>query len=370
MPCLVAHLHPRVRRAPLALALLGALATSCAAGRAGQAPSIGRGEVLQEAELARVRCLLVAPLENGSNVPRASRAATSAVLAAVDPSRTRVLPVDDLRGLLVDTPLELPEGISTTTALELAELLGADAALSGAVEGRAQLGGVGLLVSLRLALAASRELVYATSFLVEAAPGQTPDEAIEQAVVARARTMLDRLGGVGTSGCFPAARRERLRAAAVALRPPPPAPPPAVRHAPPPPPDEQGVHAALRTPRQREWARALAGGARVHLEDVSFEGRSADLAKDGGLADLAVVLAATPGLTVRLEGFVDSSADPAGDARLSQALARAAQHRLAELGVPGARITTAGRGSDQPLLPNFTARGRAANRRIEAVAAR
>jgi len=352
---------------PAALALL--TAAGCAAGRGGPGPSVGGGEVLQEAELARVRCLLVAPLENGSSAPRAAGAATSAVLAAVDPSRTRVMPVDDLRGLLADTPLELPEGISTTTALELAELLGADAAMFGSVEGRARLGGPGLLVSLRLVLAGSRDLIFASSFRVEPAPGQTPEEAVAQAAVARARPMLDRLGGAGTSGCFPAARREQLRAAAVALRPPPP-PPAAARPALPPPPAEAGPRAVLRTPRQREWARTLAEGGRLRLEDVSFEGRTAELARDGGLADLAVVLAATPGLGVRLEGFVDSSPDPAGDARLSLALARAAQLRLGELGLPAARVATAGRGSEQPLLPNFTARGRAGNRRVEAVPVR
>jgi hypothetical protein len=201
----------------LALAL-----TACAASRpVGSAAALAAspGGVLQEAELARVRCLLVAPLENGSNLPRGSGAATSAILASVDPSRTRVLPVDDLRGLLADTPLELPEGISTSTALELAELLGADAAIYGSVEGRSDRAGPGLLVSLRMTLAGSRDLVFATSVRVEPAPGEAPEAAVERTVLAQARPMLDRLGGAGTSGCFPRQRREALRAAAVALRP-------------------------------------------------------------------------------------------------------------------------------------------------------
>ncbi len=49
------------------------------------------------------------------------------------------------------------------------------------------------------------------------------------------------------------------------------------------------------------------------------------------------------------------------------AMAQAAADRLVDLGVPRARIQVAGRGAENPRLPNFTARGRATNRRIEAV---
>jgi outer membrane protein OmpA-like peptidoglycan-associated protein len=126
----------------------------------------------------------------------------------------------------------------------------------------------------------------------------------------------------------------------------------------------------LNTARQREWARALLARGRIQLDEVAFAGRTDDLARDGGLADLAVVLQATPELTVRLEGFVDSSADAAGDLKLSAAMAQAAAARLRELGVDGGRVATAGRGSESPILPNFTARGRAANRRVEVVAPR
>jgi outer membrane protein OmpA-like peptidoglycan-associated protein len=123
---------------------------------------------------------------------------------------------------------------------------------------------------------------------------------------------------------------------------------------------------ALRTARQREWARRLGESVRVTLEDVVFAGRSADLVREAGLADLALVLRTAPALTVRLEGYVDTSGDPAGDVRLSQAMAQAAARRLIELGVEAGRIGVAGRGGENPVVPNFTARGRAANRRIEA----
>jgi outer membrane protein OmpA-like peptidoglycan-associated protein len=87
------------------------------------------------------------------------------------------------------------------------------------------------------------------------------------------------------------------------------------------------------------------------------------------LADLAAALLARPGLRVRVEGFVDATSDRSGDQRLSAAMAHAAGMRLLELGVPRRQLTWAGRGGESPVLPSFTARGRAANRRVEAVAA-
>jgi outer membrane protein OmpA-like peptidoglycan-associated protein len=108
----------------------------------------------------------------------------------------------------------------------------------------------------------------------------------------------------------------------------------------------------------------------VVVEDVAFRSRTAELENEAGLADLALAVLATPSLKVRIEGFVDATSDPGGDARLSMSMAQAAGQRLVEMGVPRARVSWAGRGGDSPLLPNFTARGRAANRRLEAVGLR
>ena len=90
-------------------------------------------------------------------------------------------------------------------------------------------------------------------------------------------------------------------------------------------------------------------------------------ARDGGLADLAVVLSATPDVRIRVEAFVDATSDPEADSRLSASMAQAAVKRLGDLGVAADRLSWAGRGGESPLLPNFTVRGRAANRRIEIV---
>jgi outer membrane protein OmpA-like peptidoglycan-associated protein len=136
------------------------------------------------------------------------------------------------------------------------------------------------------------------------------------------------------------------------------------------PPTAQPARVAPKTQRQADWAKRLDQGDRIVLEDVAFAGRSADLQRDAGLADLAAALLAQPGVSVRLEGFVDATNDRTADHKLSLSMAQAAARRLAALGVPRQRVSSNGRGGDSPRLPNFTTRGRAANRRLEAVAVR
>jgi outer membrane protein OmpA-like peptidoglycan-associated protein len=346
------------------------LLAGCATGRA-TAPDLAvptpPGQVLREAELARVRCLLVAPLENGSDAPRAAGAATVALLARLDVGRTQAMPVEQLRALFADTPLELPEGISAATALELAAILGADAALYGAVEGRSREASPDVLVTLRLVMAGNRDLVFASAARVDPSPGESIEAAVRRTALELARPMLDRLGAPGRHTCFPKERRDALRTAALALRAPALPPGPAKATSLPP---AAAARPTLHTARQREWARTLLARGRVALDEVAFAGRTADLVRDAGLADLALLLLATPELTVRLEGFVDTGSDAAADLKLSAAMAQAAAQRLRDLGVDAARLTTAGRGSESPILPNFTARGRAANRRVEVVAPR
>lgn len=372
-----------MRRSVTALALATAL--GCTAPRetfvAPPPTSLGPGRILRAAELARVRCLLIAPFENGSDAPLAAEAATGALLSGVDPARARVFPIPDLRALFRDTPLELPQGIPPSLALELAELVGADATIWGSVEGRSQDATGELLVTVRLSLASSHHLLFADTWPVRLAPGDRVETAVRRAVLEGARPMLARLGDPGRKRCFEADRTRTLRRfalaeatearapAAAAPRPAPapapgPAQPPAAKPAPPP---AAAARTVPRTPRQTEWAKRLESGDRFVLEDVAFAGRTSELQRDGGLADLAVALFARPAVTVRLEGFVDASSDRADDAKLSTAMAQAAGQRLVELGVPLQRLSWVGRGGTSPILPNFTARGRAANRRVEVV---
>ena len=343
-----------------------ALLAACAGARPSPGELAPGPSLLRAPELARVRCLLLAPLEGASDAPLAAGAATRALEAGIDRSRTQALPVAELRALLAGTPLELSEGVPGVIALELAELLGADGALYGAVEGRSRGREPGMVVTLRLLLAGSRELVFAGSAQVVPSPGEPVEAATRRAVIELARPALDRLGAQGSHACFSQARRDSLRAAAVALEGAWSASTPAVAEESSP----ASGPSSLRTPRQREWARRLGEHGQVILQDVRFAERTADLVRDAGLADLALVLTSSPSLTVRLVGYVDDSGDPAADNRLSLAMAQAAGRRLTELGVEPGRIGLSGRGGESPLVPNFTARGRAANRRVEATAPR
>lgn len=368
---------PRMRRPAAALLL----AAACAADRGAElspAPP-GPGAILHSAELARVRCLVVAPFENGSDEPLAAEKATSALLSGIDSDRTRVFPVPELRALFKDTPLELPEGIPASLALELAGLLGADAALWGSIAGRSGDGGE-LLVTMRLALAGDHRVVFAETAVVRVPAGARSDALLRRAVLHAARPMLSRLGDPARKRCFDAERTRELRRLALAeaadarRAAAPPAPPPP--SAPPPAPAAQpaaasaGPAAPALTVRQAEWAKRLAGGGRLILEDVEFTGRSAALARDAGLAELKVVLLAAPDLKIRVEAFVDATSNRRADAKLSTAMAAVAARRLVDLGVPRQRVAWEGRGGESPILPNFTARGRAANRRVEIVTVR
>lgn len=335
------------------------------------------------AELARVHCLLVAPLENVSDVSAGAEAATAAVLASIDPERTRVYPVKELRALFRGTPVELPDGISPSLALELADIVGADAALYGTVEGRYRGGDGRLLITLRLALAGTRDILYAESIEVVAGSDGSVEEAVRGPVDAAVRPVLSRLGSRSASReCYDPSRFTRLRALATGQgkrMPPPPSPATAAaREAPPPSPEPAAAAPARRTPkavppknaRQGSWARLLAAHERFVVEGVLFAARTPRLARTAGLSDLAGALAAAPEVNIRLEAFVDATQDPDKDAQLSLAMAQAAGRRLIEMGVPKERLSWAGRAGEKPILPNFTARGRATNRRLEAVGLR
>src|SRR5512133_1492105 len=241
----------------LTAAAVTLLLSACATERSAGAPAVVSAElgIFRAAELARVRCLLVAPFENASNAPLAADAATAALLAGIGASGTHVFPVKELRGIFRDTPVELPEGIPPGLAMELAQLVGADAAFYGTVEGSSASAETGLVVSVRLALSPARELLYASTITVRPRPGETIEDAVRRSLADSTHEMFLRLGGSRGGACFERKRIDALRNYAVAQaapapRPPPPAPAPPAAAAPP-------VAAAPRplavTPRQKEW---------------------------------------------------------------------------------------------------------------------
>jgi len=285
-------------------------------------------------------------------MPEAAPVVNEVLHAADGALRGRALPERDLRALFAGSPLELPDGVPPSIALDLAELLGADAVLFGSVTGYPGNLAVPLRVELQLGLSGSRSVARTASAAAIPRAGEDPVAALRRAAAEAAAQATAAVGGPPLPTCFDPARLERVRAAALAAG---------------------GAHVAPRravaraSPRQADWSSRLASGARFLLEGVAFDGRSARILRSGGLDDLAGALRASPGVRLRLEGFVDASGSASDDAQLSLAMAHAAADRLVALGIPVDRITWAGRGGDAPLLPNFTARGRARNRRLEAV---
>jgi outer membrane protein OmpA-like peptidoglycan-associated protein len=114
-------------------------------------------------------------------------------------------------------------------------------------------------------------------------------------------------------------------------------------------------------------ARKLGARERFVLEGIAFAGRSSILLDSTGLVDLAKAMEASPGIPIRLEGFVDATENASEDTQASMAMVMAATRRLAVFGIGRERVSVDARGGEAPLLPNFTTKGRTANRRLEVV---
>ncbi|MBX3188395.1 MAG: OmpA family protein [Labilithrix sp.] len=128
-------------------------------------------------------------------------------------------------------------------------------------------------------------------------------------------------------------------------------------------PDDRGVPDV--DPRRHGCPLAFVRGDRVVLLDP-FEWKGAELAPGPtNEARLTAVLAAVLKLPEGRKLLVEGHTDDRGDKRLGGARAAAVGKWLVEHGVDGARVTTAGVGSERPVATNETESGRAENRRIE-----
>lgn len=105
------------------------------------------------------------------------------------------------------------------------------------------------------------------------------------------------------------------------------------------------------------------------LPNITFETDSATLTAQGQavVANVASILQAHPAVRVRIEGHTDSTGTPAHNLELSQARAETVRATLASLGVDPARMSTAGFGATQPLVPDTTPENQAINRRVQFV---
>jgi outer membrane protein OmpA-like peptidoglycan-associated protein len=108
---------------------------------------------------------------------------------------------------------------------------------------------------------------------------------------------------------------------------------------------------------------------KIVLPGVSFALNSATLSAGATAVidrEVVPIMREHPDLTVKVEGFTDSSGAAQYNQALSERRARAVRdHLMAAAGISGSRIEAAGYGAAQPVASNDTADGRAENRRVE-----
>ena len=100
---------------------------------------------------------------------------------------------------------------------------------------------------------------------------------------------------------------------------------------------------------------------------IEFESGSAILTDAGNkiLDEMVVALTKVGAKKVKIIGHTDSSGDANKNTVLSQERAMAVQNYLVSKSIAVDRLSTAGKGSSQPVADNSTTEGRKKNRRIE-----
>lgn len=90
-----------------------------------------------------------------------------------------------------------------------------------------------------------------------------------------------------------------------------------------------------------------------------------DPAAHAALDQIATAMTAVAQSMVTVTGHTDSTGASRYNQSLSEARAKAVVAYLAGKGIAAARMTAIGKGKDEPVADNATAKGRAANRRVE-----
>ncbi len=105
------------------------------------------------------------------------------------------------------------------------------------------------------------------------------------------------------------------------------------------------------------------------FDAVNFETGSATLTAESReqLEQLGSLLEAYPAVIIRVEGYTDTSGDPAANLKLSRDRAAAVKAALVGEGIADGRIEATGFGQERPVASNATEEGRAQNRRVEVV---
>ncbi len=107
--------------------------------------------------------------------------------------------------------------------------------------------------------------------------------------------------------------------------------------------------------------------ALLTLRPVTFVSSSPELTPSSRvtLDQAAALLLQAPSLAITVAGHTDSSGNPLDSLPLSRVRAFAVRAYLVSQRVSADRLTAVGYGDAQPVAPNSTAAGRAANRRVE-----
>lgn len=115
--------------------------------------------------------------------------------------------------------------------------------------------------------------------------------------------------------------------------------------------------------------RDTARGLIVSMPDVLFDTGSATLKSTARerLAKVAGILIAHPDIKVEVDGYTDSTGNPAFNQRLSEQRATGVESYLTQQGVPGGSVSIHGFGEANPIASNDSAAGRQQNRRVELV---
>ncbi|MES2587773.1 MAG: OmpA family protein [Bacteroidota bacterium] len=103
------------------------------------------------------------------------------------------------------------------------------------------------------------------------------------------------------------------------------------------------------------------------MAGVQFDNGKATLIKKSTpiLDEVAKVMLANPSYNLAVNGHTDNAGDPAKNLQLSEDRAKAVKAYLMSKGVAEGRLVAKGFGDTQPKASNATAKGKAANRRVE-----
>lgn len=132
--------------------------------------------------------------------------------------------------------------------------------------------------------------------------------------------------------------------------------------------EEKGMDQVVSTVPAAELSDALKKKGHVTLY-LNFDTDSHLIRQDSlpAIEEIAKLLQGQPALKLRVEGHTDMTGDAAHNRALSLARAQAVVQAIIAKQVSANRLSSAGKGPDQPLADNATEEGKAKNRRVELV---